>query len=337
MKKILYIGNNLSKKSKYNSTLDTLSHLLVSEGFELVISSDKQNKVFRLLDMCLTFFRNKKSIDILLIDTFSTSNFYYVFLLSQLARHYKIRYIPILHGGNLPDRINNSPKISRKIFDNSLINISPSNYLKFAFEKKGYKIKLIPNILEVENYKFKKRIIFQPNLLWVRAFDKTYNPLMAIRVLYEVKKEFKGAKLCMIGPQKDTTLLLTQKLIKELHLNDSVEITGVLPKEEWNKKAEDYDIFINTTNFDNTPVSVIEAMALGLPVVSTNVGGIPFLIDDKIHGRLVEKDNVGQMSKVIIELINSPEQTRVIVKNAREKVDEFDWKYIRNQWLDILK
>jgi glycosyltransferase involved in cell wall biosynthesis len=308
----------------------------VNEGFDVIISSDKKNKILRLLDMCITFFRNKNSIDILLIDTFSTTNFYFAFILSQLARRNKVDYVPILHGGNLPNRISNSPKMSRKVFDNSLINIAPSNYLKLAFEKKGFKTKLIPNILEVDNYKFKERNTFSPNLLWVRAFDKTYNPLMAIKVLNEVKKEFSNAKLCMIGPQKDETLEMTQKLINDIDLTDSVEITGVLPKEEWHKKSEKYDIFINTTNFDNTPVSVIEVMALGLPVVTTNVGGIPFLIEDNIDGKLVEIDNVDQMAKVIIELIKSPEETRALVKNARVKVENFDWKFIRNRWLEVL-
>ena len=67
-----------------------------------------------------------------------------------------------------------------------------------------------------------------------------------------------------------------------------MNFTGKLSKQEWRDLSKDYNVFINTTNFDNTPVSVIEAMALGIPVVSTNVGGLPFLITDKVDGVLVE-------------------------------------------------
>lgn len=336
MKKILYIGNNLTQKSKYNSTLTTLSNLLTDEGFDVLISSDKKNKIFRLIDMCWSVIKNKNDVDLILIDTFSTTNFYYVYCTSQLARFFKIPYIPILHGGNLPNRLQNSPKMSKSIFSNSKINVAPSNYLKNVFEKATYKTTLIPNTIEINQYEFKERTVLKPMLLWVRAFDKTYNPLMAVYVLHQLKEEFVDAKLCMIGPEKDETLELTKNLIKELKLEDSVEITGVLPKEKWHKKSQEFDIFINTTNFDNTPVSLIETMALGLPIVTTNVGGIPFLIDDDKDGVLVDKNDVDRMVNAIKNYIDEPIKAIKIAKNARLKAAKFDWSYVKNKWLDIL-
>ncbi|MCF6280156.1 MAG: glycosyltransferase family 4 protein [Flavobacteriaceae bacterium] len=336
MKKILYIGNNLTQKLKYNSTLTTLSNLLVNEGFEVIISSNKTKKIVRLIAMCWSVIVNRKIVDYILIDTFSTTNFYYAYCTSQLARLFKIPYIPILHGGNLPNRLQKSRRLSRRLFNNSKINVAPSNYLKNAFEKESYKTILIPNTIEINQYKFNERKVFKPTILWVRAFDETYNPQMAVYVLNELKKDFSEAKLCMIGPQKDETLELTKELIKSLDLDDSVEITGVLPKEEWHQKSKEFDIFINTTNFDNTPVSLIEVMALGLPIVSTNVGGIPFLINDGIDGVLVDKNNVNRMVNAIKNYIIYPTNTYQISKNARLKVEKFDWNNIRNQWLEVL-
>ncbi|NNF74921.1 MAG: glycosyltransferase family 4 protein, partial [Flavobacteriaceae bacterium] len=94
--------------------------------------------------------------------------------------------------------------------------------------------------------------------------------------------------------------------------------------------------FINTTNFDNTPVSVIEAMALGLPVVSTNVGGIPYLISDRHDGLLVEKDDLEGMLKAVIYLYNNPATADEIGRRARNKVEQFDWQRVKNRWLEIL-
>jgi len=336
MTKILYIGNNLTQKSKYNSTLTTLSNLLIGEGFDVLISSDKKNKILRLLVMCFSVIKNRKNIDFLLIDTFSTTNFYYAYCTSQLARFFKIPYIPILHGGNLPSRLKNSPRLSKRIFKFSKVNVAPSNYLKTAFEKEGFDTILIPNTIEINQYQFKKRKVFKPRLLWVRAFDKTYNPQMAVYVLHQLKQEFADAKLCMIGPAKDETLASTKKLIKELKLENYVEITGVLPKEKWHQKSKEFDIFINTTNFDNTPVSLIEAMALGLPVITTNVGGISFLIDDGREGVLVDKNDDGAMVSAIKKYIHNLENTRLIAKNARKKAEKFDWKQVRTKWLEIL-
>jgi glycosyltransferase involved in cell wall biosynthesis len=334
-KKILYIGNNLTGKTKYNSTIIVLSSLLISEGFSVTISSDKTNKLLRLMHMCISLVKNRNKVDYVLIDTFSTVNFYYALIISQLARVFKLKYIPILHGGNLPQRLERNQFFSDLIFKNSYKNIAPSNYLKSAFEKKGYVTMFIPNILEIENYKFKNRTHLEPKLFWVRAFKEIYNPTLAIKVLDILKKEYPKAELCMVGPFVDKSYDDCLKLISELKLENSVVFTNVLLKEDWHKKSEDYDIFINTTNFDNTPVSVMEAMALGLPVVSTNVGGIPFLINDKVDGLLVEKSNSKDMTKAIISILKKNHSDLDI--NARKKVGNFNWKKNKDKWIKLLK
>ena len=332
---ILYIGNNLTKKTKYNSTLIVLTNLLRKEGVSVIVSSDKINKLLRLLDMCFSLIRNRKKIDYVLIDTFSAINFYYALVISQLSRLFNIKYIPILHGGNLPDRLNRNEFFSDLIFNYSYKNVAPSNYLKSAFEEKGYQVIFIPNIVEIENYNFKLRESLEPKLFWVRAFKEIYNPTLAIKVLSILKKEYPKAILCMVGPFVDNSYQKCLELVSDLKLEDSVEFTGVLLKEDWHKKSTDFDIFINTTNFDNTPVSVMEGMALGLPIISTNAGGMPYLIENEVEGLLVEKDNAMKMSIEIINVLkgNYPKMSEI----AREKVEGFSWELVKNKWFKILK
>jgi glycosyltransferase involved in cell wall biosynthesis len=157
---------------------------------------------------------------------------------------------------------------------------------------------------------------------------------MAIEVLKELKNTYPKAILCMIGPDKDGTLEDVKQLINKYHLNESVEITGVLSKNEWHKKSKEFDIFINTTNIDNTPVSVIEAMALGLPVVSTNVGGMPYLIQYNVDGVLVEKNNPSVMTKEICKIVSMKNSS--LAENARKKVENFDWSVVRDLWIKLL-
>ena len=333
--KILYIGNDLTKKTKYNSTIFVLSSLLKSEGYDVIVSSDKTNKLMRLFDMIFSFFKNHRKVDYILIDTYSTNNFYYAFIISQLSRIFNIKYIPILHGGNLPLRLEKNKYLCNLIFKNSYKNVAPSSYLKEAFEKKGFSTVFIPNIVEIENYNFKKRKNLQPKLFWVRAFKEIYNPTLAIKVLNKLKKSYSDAVLCMVGPFVDNSYKESLKLVKELILEDSIEFTDVLLKEEWHNKSEDFDIFINTTNFDNTPVSVMEAMALGLPVVSTNVGGLPFLIENEIEGILVEKNSIEEMCKAIQNILSDDYPN--IARNARNKVEKFSWEIVKQKWFNILK
>jgi len=315
--------------------METLSNLLSAENFTVYKSSSKINKVFRLLDMCYSIFKYKNKVDYILIDTYSTSNFYYALITSQIARFFNIKYLPVLHGGNLPHRLDTSKRASDLIFNNSYKNISPSGYLKYEFEKRGYQTTLIPNIIPIEEYDLKKRIKIQPNLLYVRAFAKIYNPKMAIQVLFEIQKQYPKAKLCMIGPDRDGSLKDVKTLVRKLKLEDSVEFTGILTKKEWHKKSEDYDVFINTTNVDNTPISVIEAMALGLPIVSTDVGGLPYLISNNTDGILVPKENPSQMASAILNLIE--ENNQVLAVNARKKAMRFGWNVVKIKWFDIFK
>lgn len=334
---ILYIGNNIKSKTATVTTTSILSNLLKQEGYHIKIVSSIKIQFFRLLSMLWAILKYRNKINYILIDTYSTRNFYYALFSSQLCRLFKLKYLPILHGGNLPTRLDNSAKLSRLIFSNSYQNIAPSNYLKTEFKKRGYNTIFIPNVLEIKNYTFLERKIYSPKLLYVRAFDKIYNPEMAIKVLNNLLETYPDALLCMIGPEKDNSLKLCKDLVRSLQLENHVEFTGMLSKPQWHKKAEDYNIFINTTNIDNTPVSVMEAMALGLPIVSTNVGGIPFLIDGRIDGLLVEKNNVNAMVNAIIEITNNKEQTRKLVSNARKKVEGFDWGIVKQLWDNILE
>lgn len=333
-KRILYIGNNLVGKTKYTTTMETLSSLLSSENFTVYKSSNKINKILRLLDMCFSILKYKNKVDYILIDTYSTSNFYYALITSQIARLLNLKYLPILHGGNLPSRLDTSKRASDLIFNNSYKNISPSGYLKYEFEKRGYQTSLIPNIIPIEEYNFKERTKIQPNLLFVRAFAEIYNPKMAVQVLFKIQKQYPIAKLCMIGPDRDGCLKDIKALVRDLKLEDSVEFTGVLTKKEWHKKSEDYDVFINTTNIDNTPVSVMEAMALGLPIVSTDVGGLTYLISNNSDGILVPKENPNKMASAVLSLIEENNQTLAV--NARKKAMSFGWNVVKTKWFDIL-
>ncbi|WP_298236967.1 glycosyltransferase family 4 protein [uncultured Algibacter sp.] len=330
---LLYIGNKL--KHKNSSSIDLLGKQFENEGYSLFYASSKTFKLWRLIDMLWACLYYRNSIHYVLLDTYSTQNFYYAFFVSQLCRLLKLKYIPILHGGNLPDRLRNNSRLSKLIFNYAYKNIAPSKYLKHSFENFGYdNIVHIPNTIEIKNYPYKEKKIETIRLLWVRSFSKIYNPKLAVRVLKTLIDEGYDALLCMVGPDSDGSL----KEVKDLasNINAPVKFTGKLSKEEWVSLSKDYNIFINTTNFDNMPVSVIEAMALGLPVVSTNVGGMPFLINNGVDGLLVEPNSEEAFVNAIKTIFKSSTKTAEIAYKARKKVEQFDWNVVKKQWFLLL-
>lgn len=336
MTQLLYIGNNLQEKRSNLSFMRTLGPLLEREGYKLVYSSSQPNKLLRLMDMLYSVVRHSAQTDVVLIDAYSTQNFYYAFLVSQVCRVLRLPYIPILHGGNLPERLRANPRMSSMIFKHAQCNVAPSKYLQEQFETYGYtNLKYIPNTIEIGMYPILKRDFTVPKLLWVRSFSSVYNPIMAVKVLKGLQQKGYDAELCMVGPDSDGSLHDVKEFVDKLEVE--VRFTGKLNKQDWIELSEAYNVFINTTTVDNMPVSVIEAMALGLPVVSTNVGGMPYLIEDGLHGLLVASDNVDDMVNAITMLFDHPEKRDEMILNARRVAESFEWAVVKGLWDEVLR
>lgn len=336
MKTLLYIGNKINNHGFSPGVIETLGNQLEESGFRLYYAGTIKNQAVRLLQMLFRTFFIGSRVDYILIDTYSTNAFWFAYSTGFLAKALKKKYIPILHGGDLPSRIIRSKRACDRLFKNAYLNVAVSGYLQKAFEEAGYKTITIPNSINVDNYPFSCRKTLRPKLLWVRAFNKIYNPLMAIDVLLELQKEYPGASLCMVGPDKDGTMDGFIQYANQNKILDSIKITGKLRRQEWIKLSEKFDIFINTTNIDNTPVSIIEAMALGMPIVTTNPGGIPFLLETGRDAILVDPGDFRSMAIAIGNLIENPAVAIEMSKVAREKAEGFDWKKIQSKWIEIL-
>ncbi|MRT17200.1 glycosyltransferase family 4 protein [Vitellibacter sp. q18] len=332
---LLYIGNKLALHGGNPVGIDALAPRLEAMGFGVITASSKKNRALRMVDMVLVTLKNRKRASLVLIDTFSTWNFYYAVIVGRLCRLLNLPYIPILHGGNLPDRLKKSRKLSKKFFGNAVANVAPSQFIKQEFEASGFRnLYLIPNAIEIENYPFKKRENIAPKLLWVRSFSEIYNPWLAVEIVELLKKKGTEACLCMVGPDKDGSLERCKKMAADLQL--PIRFPGRLTKSEWIALSAEFDIFINTTNFDNMPVSVMEAMALGLPVISTNVGGMLYLIENGVDGILLPPNSATSFVQAIEELCADPLKAQTLTKNARTKMETLDWEVIKHKWIKLL-
>ena len=314
----------------------TLGPLLEGLNFKVTYTSSRHLKLLRLLDMMWSLIRRQGQTDVVLIDTYSTQNFYYAVVIGQLCRFYKIPYIPILHGGQLPARLQRSPKLAKILFGNAFRNVAPSGYLSTAFRDQGMaNVVVIPNALDLTTYHFKPRKKASLNLLWVRRLSNIYNPMLALGVLKNLKEKGHRVKLCMVGSGGDGQLKLMTQFAAEHQLH--VVFKGQLTRLEWIELSKGYDLFLNTSTIDNTPLSVIEAMALGLGIVSTNVGGLPYLIDDQLDGLLVQPNNIEAMAKAVLQLVDQPDLFQSVTQRARQKVEGFDTKVVRAQWRALLE
>ena len=321
----------------YPTVQDELTPLF-SEMYTVVSVTEKKGNVKKALDMFFTFWRHIWKTDVVIIDTFSTTNFYFALVIGTFCRVLNKPYINFLHGGDLPLRLKNNPFLSKLTFKYSYKLVAPSNFMKVSFEKYGYHPVLIPNMLNIANYDLEERDSSKIKLFWLRSFRKHYNPILAVQVLAKLRNEGWDADLIMVGPDaQDGSFIEVKDFINQNQLEKFVQTPGVLTKPEWMALSKDRNILINTTNIDNTPISVIECMALGLAIVSTNVGGIPYLLDDNEDALLVKPNSIDAMTEAIITLVNNPEKTQQQVSKAREKVANFDWNVVKNKWVNLLE
>jgi len=160
---------------------------------------------------------------------------------------------------------------------------------------------------------------------------------MAPRVIGLLRKLFPGIRLTMIGRDTgDGSLPATRRIIDAENLADSVRILEGVDRGIVARQLDEADIFINTTQIDNTPASVVEAMACGLCVVSTNVGGIPYLLSDGNDSLLVAANDPTAMAGAVRRIVDDPALAKQLSANAMKIANRRSLQTVAERWNELL-
>jgi glycosyltransferase involved in cell wall biosynthesis len=315
---------------------EELATRLIARGYECLLVSNKLNRFHRLADILATVWKYRSRVDVVCIQTYSGSGFFIADLASALATWLKLPVIMHLHGGGLPEFIEHSPNWCRRVFKRTQTMIAPSGFLAQAIASIGFDAVMIPNAIQLENYPFRHRTATKPNLLWMRTFHEIYNPLLAVDILHDVKKTHPNAVLTMAG--QDRGLMASVKdRAQKLGVTDSLRLVGFLGMQAKQQEFSKHDIFLNTNRVDNMPVSIIEAAAFGLPIVTTSVGGLPYLITDGEDGILIKDNDLAAMVCAIRRVLGDPDLAGKFSTNARQLGERHDWSVVLPQWEEILQ
>jgi glycosyltransferase involved in cell wall biosynthesis len=337
-KKLLLVGNLQCDNNTNPTVADELEQAFAIRGWQVISTSRKKNKIIKLLDMIQTIFSQRNHYDVAIIDVYSGLALIWAEVTAKLLVKLGKKYVLTLHGGNLPVYSEKHPNRVKNLFMNSESITTPSHFLKNAMSKYGKKIYVVPNPFYIEKYKFIQREFAKPKLVWMRAFHQIYNPMMALSVLQNIKEYYPEINLTMIGPDKqDGTYNQFLAEIEKRKLDQYVLMRGRVSKTDIPNELQKGDIFINTTNIDNTPTSVLEAMACGLCVVSTNVGGIPYLLEDMEDSMLVPANNSVAMSEAVITLLRRPDIVKKLSFAARKKIEKKEINQTMYLWEEIIE
>ncbi len=330
---VLLVGNFLSSYIGTRSMGEELSLHLSKRGWRVIETSRQRQRFFRLVDMLASVISYRKKYQISYIEVYSGLAFFWAELVCLILTLLQKPYVLTLHGGNLPNFAGHWPERVKRLLKGAMVVTAPSRYLQEQMGSYCENIVLIPNPLDIEKYAFRLRSKPGLHLIWLRAFHKIYNPQMAPLVVASLHASYPEVTLTMIGPDKgDGSFQETQEIIEKLGLKNNIKIIPGVPKSQIPFYLEQADIFINTTNIDNTPVTVLEAMACGLCIVSTNVGGLPYLLDDGQDAVLVPPNDPKAMASAVKYIFTESGLIGRLSYNARKKAEQFDWLEILPQW-----
>lgn len=313
---------------------ETLAHLFEQAGYEVRRSSAIKNPPLRTAHQIVSILSWRRT-DLLVIAVFSGRSFWIAELATRLGRLTGKRMVLFLHGGNLPVFGPAHRRWVERVFDRADLVLAPSDFLADTFRQWGCDVRVIPNVLDIENYDYLRRTEARPRLLWMRTFHEHYDPTMAVRVLARVVEVYPACTMVMGGA--DQGLLDATRLeAARLGVEDRIDFAGYLRPDAKRAAFAAHDLFLNTNVVDNMPVSLLEAAAAGLVPVATAVGGIPALVQDGHNGILVPAGDADAMADVVIRLLGDAAAFELLSKGARELAERSSWIQVRRRWEEEL-
>jgi len=208
--------------------------------------------------------------------------------------------------------------------------IVPSAYLQRVFDNQRIASVIVPNILDLERFDFddnRKREdgvqhVAPPHLIVTRNLEKIYGVDTVLRAFELIKTQHDDARLTVAGRGPEEAGL--KALTTSLGLQESVTFSGRLEPEQIAQLYREADVLLNASTVDNSPNSLIEALASGVPVVSSNVGGIPDLVTHGESALLVPPNQPEKMADAALHVLADTELKERLVQQGRTVVARFD-------------
>ncbi len=241
-------------------------------------------------------------------------------------------------GGHAEKFFNSSWRIVQPSIIRCNTIVVPSVYLQRVFAKFDIQTSVVPNVLDKSlfNSTLEKHITSEqasPHLIVTRNLEAIYDIETAIRAFALLKEQWPSAVLSIAGTGPLEVELT--KLAAQLNVEKSVRFLGRLSPKQMAELYKSSDLMLNTSLVDNSPNSVIEALACGIPVVSSDVGGIPDLVTHEVDAILLAPGQPEIFSKWACEILSNNELRQRLIQNGLNNTSRFDWERIKESLLTI--
>lgn len=324
---VLLICNYKPGVGGISGQVEILQRKLREEGHVADIFSTKGSILWRLGLFC-RLRKVARDYDILHIHCCSGWGFLPAVVGVTAGRLLGKRVVLTYHGGGGERFFDKHPRLVKHYLNRTDVNIVLSGFLAKVFEKQHIPYTIIPNIIELDESHYRERKVIMPRYICVRAHEELYNIPCILRAFQKVLTELPEATLTLVGGGSQHIALMD--MTKEMGLRN-VTFTGRVDNSKIYQYLDQADVFLSAPTVDNMPVSVLEAMNAGLLVISTNVGGVPYMIDDNKTGYLFPSDDSDSLANLMVHAVQQPSENINIIHNAHQAVDAYRWENIRDR------
>ena len=234
------------------------------------------------------------------------------------------------HSGEAPDHLRRSALarwIMRRWVD---LNVVPSVFLRDVLASFRIQALVVTNTVDRREFAYRVRDPLKPRLLSTRNFEPMYNVACVLRAFARIQARHPDASLTLVGGGSQDAAL--RHLARDLRLRH-VTFTGRVPPSDVARYYDGADVYLQTPSIDNMPLSVLEAFASGLPVVSTDVGGVSAVLTHGVHGLLAPDDHDETIAAHVLTLLDHPDCARVLAIAAHRSCTRYDWAVAREGWI----
>jgi phenylacetate-CoA ligase len=341
------VGPHEPRPGGVTTQVETLSHCLRGDGVEVRPVDTNVQTLRRLgrpgrwllplgqiLVVPWRLLRATRNASLIHIHLASHWGFYLPMLAVALVRLWrKLPVVASYHGGMAGQFVAAQRSRVHALLGNVDVLLTSAQAIAAAFEPLGLQPVLMPNVVDLAHFRPRpggpRDLTAQPAplLLWIKRFDTVSNPALMVRAYALVRQEAPGARLLMIGygPRRAEVEALAAAL------NAPVEFAGRVSFEALQAAYAAADLFVSSSAVDNQPNTLLEASAVGLPIVATAVGGVPETVHDGVDALLAPPDDPTALAQAILRLLHEPGLAERLSQAAIANSQRFTWPAVRPQ------
>lgn len=272
------------------------------------------------------------SCDVLHIQAAANWGFLPAVIGVPIARMFKKKCVVTFQSGIGPIFMDRLPWLVKPTFKAATIVTVCSEELLEAFREREVESILLHNLFDHELFEYSDRNVISPNIVWTRSFEELYDPMSAIKAFEIVKQRYPDATIVMTsnGPLAGSI----KKYVSDKGLS-GVSLPGRVSHENIARAMADADICLNTTLQDGLPTALLEAAASGLPIVTTNAGGIASLYKHMESAYMVDPGDYEGLAQGIIFMLENQALAREMATKAASIAEQYTWPNVRKELISI--